>query len=941
MAGHFNTLLEAAAENPDERLSDLPLLTDAERQQLLVEWNRTEVAYPRDRCLHELFEEQVERAPDAIAVVFEDKQLSYRQLNERANQLARHLQGLGVGPDTLVGICVERSLEMVVGLLGILKAGGAYVPLDPEYPKERLTFMLEDAQPLALVTQRKLQGVMPSHQATVIYIDPNDQIGAEINYEFGSKSNTNPNCLAYVLYTSGSTGRPKGVAIKHRSVVMFSTWAKQIFTAEEFAGVLFSTSICFDLSIFELFVTLANGGKVILAKNALELPTLRAAHDVRMINTVPSAMAEVVRGGGLPQSVITVNLAGEPLAQSLVDQLYERHSIRRVFDLYGPTETTTYSAFTLRERGGKATIGRPISNTKIYILDPRMQPMPIGVPGELHIGGLGLARGYHNRPGLTLEKFIPDPFSTEPGARLYKTGDLARYLPDGAIEYLGRLDHQVKIRGFRIELGEIESVFATHPAVREAVVLAREDYPDEKRLVAYLTIKEGEPPKDSELRGLLRAKLPEYMIPSAFVILDRFQLTPNGKVDRKALPRPDLPSLNQTEFVAPSTQTEKAVAGIWRQALGVERVGLHDNFFGLGGHSLMAVRVVGEINRRLNAKLDVFALYQNQTVGQLANLLERRPPVRSETQLVTLRGGQAGPRIYIIGAGPAEHRLAQLIGGDRAVFGVTPREWRKAIEGGASAAAPTFEHLAAICTNAVHENAGASPCVLMAFWQWGRPAFEAAHLLLRSGGNVALVVLVDAYSYDVGGLTRGTFFRSWRKIWRGATTRSASDNRYLAARCASFAKSWRLLLWLLWRMPRVLKWRVSAMKNRILYGARKSFYLSENGEQIEQAVVNESLKAAAKLYQPHPLDARGALIRPYFEGEELLPDFDVTNGWGDLFTRGLDVVETAGTHGSLISSENFPILVQRINSALDRNADAHAGQLPGERRSTTALAVSS
>ena len=475
MLGHYQTLLEGIVANPDRRLSELPLLTGAERQQMLVEWNQTGATYPKDRCLHELIEEQVERTPDATAVVFEDMQLTYRQLNQRANQLARHLQELGVGPDTLVGICMERSLEMVVGLLGILKAGGAYVPLDPAYPKERLAFMLDDARPLALVTQRKLQEVLPSHQSKVVYLDAGDETGAGIEQEFEAKLKVRPNGLAYVLYTSGSTGQPKGVAIEHRSAVAFVTWARRVFTDEEFAGVLFSTSICFDLSVFELFATLGNGGKVILAKNALALPTLSAANEVRMINTVPSAMAELVRVGGLPRSLITVNLAGEPLAQSLVDRLYEQSSIRRVFDLYGPTETTTYSTFTLRERGGKATIGRPISNTNIYILDRHLQPTPIGVPGELHIGGIGLARGYHNRPELTAEKFIPNPFGSEPGARLYKTGDLARYLPDGTIEYLGRLDHQVKLRGFRIELGEIESLLAADPGVREAVVVVREE----------------------------------------------------------------------------------------------------------------------------------------------------------------------------------------------------------------------------------------------------------------------------------------------------------------------------------------------------------------------------------------------------------------------------------------------------------------------------------
>jgi amino acid adenylation domain-containing protein len=486
MVGHYQTLLAAAAAEPGRRLGELPLLGGAERQQLLVGWNQTQRDYPRNKCVHELFEEQVERAPEATAVVFEDQRLTYRELNERANRLARRLQKLGVGPDTLVGVCMERSLEMVAGLLGILKAGGAYVPLDPEYPKERLAFMLEDARPLAVVTQRKLQQVLPSHQARVVYLDASDETDGEIERRFGAESKGRANCLAYVLYTSGSTGRPKGVAIEHGSAVAFATWARRVFTDEEFGGVLFSTSICFDLSVFELFVTLGNGGKVILAKNVLELPTLRAAQEVRMINTVPSAIAELARTHGIPRSVLTVNLAGEPLAQSLVDHLYERCLVQRVYDLYGPTEATTYSTFTLRERGGRATIGRPIANTLIYILDGDRQPVPIGVAGELHIGGDGLARGYLHREELTGEKFIPDPFNRRPGARLYKTGDLARYLPDGNIEYLGRLDHQVKIRGFRIELGEIETVLNEHAAVKTAAVLASEDNAGDKRLIAYV-----------------------------------------------------------------------------------------------------------------------------------------------------------------------------------------------------------------------------------------------------------------------------------------------------------------------------------------------------------------------------------------------------------------------------------------------------------------------
>ena len=486
MVGHLRTLLEDVLADAARPLADAPLLTQGERRQILVDWNQTQGDYPADKCLHELFEEQARRTPGATAIVFKDQRLTYRQLDERASLLARQLQQLGVGPDTLVGICVERSLDMVAGLLGILKAGGAYVPLDPTYPKNRIKFMLEDARPLALVTQRRLHDVLPPHNASVVYVDATGETGGGIQDRIEIEMRTRPNNLAYVLYTSGSTGRPKGVAIEHRSAVSFTAWARRVFTDEEFAGVLFATSICFDLSVFELFATLSNGGKVILAENALQLPALPAANEVRMINTVPSAIAELARTNGIPRSVVTVNLAGEPLAQSLVDKLYEDCAVQRVYDLYGPTEATTYSTFTLRRRGGKATIGRPISNTQIYILDPHQRPVPIGVPGELYIGGDGLARGYLNRPELTMERFVSNPFIQDSKARLYKTGDLTRYAQDGTIEYLGRIDHQVKLRGFRIELGEIETVLSQHPGVKAAAVVAVEDKTGDKRLVAYV-----------------------------------------------------------------------------------------------------------------------------------------------------------------------------------------------------------------------------------------------------------------------------------------------------------------------------------------------------------------------------------------------------------------------------------------------------------------------
>ena len=486
MVGHFQTLLEGIVANPEQKIAQLPLLTQFEQQQL-AGWNNTETDYPKDACIHQLFEQQVERSPDAIALVFEDEQLTYKELNQRANQLAHHLRNLGVGPEVLVGICVERSLEMVVGLLGILKAGGAYVPLDPAYPPERLVFMLEDAEVAVLLTQARLVKSLPKHQGHTVCLDTDWQI-IERQSEENLISEVKLDKLAYVIYTSGSTGKPKGVAIEHRNAVALLDWARQVFNPEDLAGVLASTSICFDLSVFELFVPLSRGGKVILAENALHLPTLSGALDVTLINTVPSAIAELLRMDGIPSSVRTVNLAGEPLRNKLVQQVYEHNTVQKVFNLYGPSEDTTYSTYTLVKKGGNEPppIGRPIANTQIYILDAQLQAVPIGIPGELYIGGAGLARGYLNRPELTAERFIPNPFSDEPSSRLYKTGDLARYLSDGNIEFLGRIDQQVKIRGFRIELGEIEAVLSQHPDVRESVVMKREDASGNQFLVAYI-----------------------------------------------------------------------------------------------------------------------------------------------------------------------------------------------------------------------------------------------------------------------------------------------------------------------------------------------------------------------------------------------------------------------------------------------------------------------
>ena len=553
------------------------MLTAVEKHQLLVEWNDAKSEYRKNQCIHELFEAQVEKTPDSIALVFESRQLSYRELNDRANQLANYLKKLGIGAESHVGICMERSLELIIGLLGILKAGGAYVPLDPSYPVERLKFMLDDAQVSVLLTQAHL---LEDGGAGIDCLAPAIQrVCLDRDWDLIAKeSAANPenltiaNNLAYVIYTSGSTGQPKGVAIEHQNTMGFLSWVHSTFTQEELSGVLASTSICFDLSVFELFAPLTCGGMVILADNALALTTIASRSKVSLINTVPSAMNELLRLEAIPPSVRVINLAGEPLRPELVRRIYESTSASKVHDLYGPSECTTYSTWTLRSAEGRQTIGRPIANTQVYILDANRNPVPIGVVGEIYIGGDGVARGYLNRPELTAERFIYHSFDGEPAQRLYRTGDLARYLPDGNIEFLGRTDNQIKIRGFRIELGEIEAVLAQHPRVREAIVIAGEDSNGDKRLVAYIVPRQS-PPTTNELRALLKAKLPDYMVPSALVFLDSLPLTPNGKVDHSALPSPDRDAADSKQlYVAPGNASEQVIADIWVEILGVKRI---------------------------------------------------------------------------------------------------------------------------------------------------------------------------------------------------------------------------------------------------------------------------------------------------------------------------------------------------------------------------------
>ncbi len=623
MLRHWEVLLDAISADPEKPLSELPMLTDDERHQLLVEWNKTATSSPREQTIHEIITAQAARTPNAVAIECEDSAISYTELNRRANQLAHHLRRLGVGPEVRVGLCVERSVEMVVSLLAILKAGGAYVPLDAGYPHERLQFIADDARLSMLIIQQKTLAVLPSDLSErgvcIVNLDAEyEQISAESETEV--ESEVCADNLAYVIYTSGSTGVPKGVAIRHYSTLVMLDWAHRTFTPSQLSGVLASTSICFDLSVFELFVPLSCGGTVILVENILHLASSPVATDVTLINTVPSAIAELVRLGGVPDTVRTVNLAGESLTPELVQRVYERMRVENVYNLYGPSEDTTYSTQAQVERGAtRVTIGRPIANTEAYILDKRMGVSPVGVAGELYIGGGGLARGYLNRPHLTAEKFVPHPFNSASGARLYRTGDIVRYLHDGEIEFIGRRDQQIKLRGFRIELGEIEAALRRHSSVSEAVVIVREDEPGDKRLIAYLVGAVNGDVDGVEWRAYLKERLPEYMIPQMFVTLAAMPLTANGKVDRRALPAPDQHAQqSEHDYVAPRTPEEELLAAIWADVLGVEPISIHDNFFERGGHSLLATQVIVRIREAFQVELPVRVLFEMPVLAALA-----------------------------------------------------------------------------------------------------------------------------------------------------------------------------------------------------------------------------------------------------------------------------------------------------------------------------------
>lgn len=640
LVGHYQTLLKGMTAAPQQRCWQVPILTETECRQLLIDWNDTATAYPRDRCIHQLFEAQAVHTPDAWAVVFEDQHLTYHELNVRANQLAQHLQRLGVGPDVLVGLCMERSLEMIVALLAILKAGGAYVPLDLSYPEELVTFMLEDTQVSVLVTQSRLAEKLPQYRARLVCLDRDWHIIAR-ERAANPVSNIQPEHLAYVMYTSGSTGKPKGVAITHRNVVRLVKATNYAdLTAEQVFLQL--APISFDASTLEIWGSLLNGARLIVAPpRALSLEELRTIleeYQVTLLWLTAGLFHQMVESQleGLAH-VKQLLAGGDVLPVADVRQVLQKLKTCQLINGYGPTESTTFAcchAITNAEPiGVSIPIGRPIANTQVYVLDSHLQPVPVGVTGELYIGGDGLGRGYLNRPELTAERFIHHPFSQRQDARLYRTGDLVRYRSDGAIEFLGRNDDQVKIRGFRIELSGVETALGEHPAVRECVVVARPDTNGQKRLIAYLAPTGERALSVEDIRAYAARRLPGYMLPAAFVLVDHLPLTPNGKVDRKALPDPtENQQTASNAYADPCDAVEEILAELWSTVLGLEGVGVNASFFDLGGDSLSATRVISRIFKLFQIQVPLQAFFKEPTIAELARILVLMEPLPGQVQ---------------------------------------------------------------------------------------------------------------------------------------------------------------------------------------------------------------------------------------------------------------------------------------------------------------------
>jgi amino acid adenylation domain-containing protein len=888
MAGHFRKLLESIVANPDEPILKLPLLTDAERHQLLVEWNDTAMAYPRDCSLHHLFEAQAARTPNATAVSFGDESLTYGELERRANQLARYLIHLGAKPDSLVAICVERSLDMIVGLLGILKAGAAYVPVDPAYPQDRIAYMLENSEAALIVTQSQLTTNLPQSGAKFVCLD-SDWPEIAKQSPASPALTLDPENRAYVIFTSGSTGKPKGVEIPHGAVVNFlTTMAEQPgMTAND--RLLAVTTLSFDIAGLEMYLPLTQGASLEivsrdLASDGKRLLAKLKTSGTTVMQATPATWRMLLEAGWMGDPRLKILIGGEAVSEKLANQLLDRSG--SVWNVYGPTETTIWSTTTnLEKNQGAVTIGRPIGNTEIFILDTMLQPVPIGVAGELHIGGDGLARGYLKRRELTAEKFICHPLDSNPNARLYKTGDLVRYLPSGNIEFLGRIDHQVKIRGFRIELGEIETVLRQHPEISDTVVVAREDTPGDKRVVAYCVASQAQAPTAAGLRAFLKEKLPEYMLPSVFVMLKTMPLTPNGKVDRRSLPAPSQSDFAPKEaFAAATDAIEAQLVSIWESVLGVRPIGIRDNYFELGGHSLVAVRLMNRIEEAFGKTLPIATLLQAPTIEQLAVIVRQEGTAPAWSCLVPIQTAGTNPPFFCIhganGAVVRFHALSQYLGSDQPFYGLQAQ----GLDPG-HASHTSIEEMAAYYIPLIRKVQPRGPYFLGGYSLGGAIAFEMAQQLIRQGESVAMVVLFD------------TNFPLPKDSARGDVASTSSA------------------LLGLFRVPAAER---RAYLERMITAPLRMYQRHKLVSTLPPIVkkVRTACFDAESNYQPKPYAGHVILFRS--NHKPLGQITDPRAGWTRYATRGLEIHEIKGNHENILLEPQVRFVAEQLKACLNQ-----------------------
>ncbi|HEU4561488.1 MAG TPA: amino acid adenylation domain-containing protein [Longimicrobium sp.] len=910
--GYLHRALEAMVADESQSVARLPLLPEAERRLVVEDWNATTRPYPTGLRVHDLFRAQAARTPHAVALSWHGERLTYAELERRANQIANALRRRGVGPEVRVGICLPRTPDLAAAMLGVLGAGGAYVPLDPAYPRERLGYMLEDARVTLVITDSSLADRLPHDAAALLLLDAErDAIAAEP--ADAPESGVVPENLSHVIFTSGSTGRPKGVMIRHSSVVVLLHWLRENVTDEERSSVLFSTSINFDVSIAEVFGTLAWGGKLVLVENALELAELK--EEVVYASMVPSAAAELLRSGGIPASVKTLNLGGEALPNALAQGLYGLETVEKVGNLYGPTEDTTYSTCYVVPRGAdQVLVGTPVANTQAYILDRHLQPVPVGVVGELYLAGDGLSRGYANHPAMTAERFVPCPFGA-PGARMYRVMDRVRRRADGEIEYLGRTDFQVKVRGYRIELGEIEARLAEHPGVRAPAVLVREDAPGDRRLVAYYL--GDEPVAVDALKAHLADRLPEYMVPAAYVWMEAYPLTPNGKVDRKALPAPEDQAYAAGEYAAPVGDTEQALAEIWAEVLGVERVGRDDNFFELGGHSLLAVRMIARVRQVLEAEVSLAHLFSHPTVESLAARVSGAAPQVRTDQAIPIRPSGSQPPLFLVYEGAGTIAYAQVlhphVSGDIPVYALPAPS--------ADAPLQTVEGMATRLVRMIREVRPSGPYRVAGWSLGGVLAYEIASQLIGQDEIVEFVGMIDSY--------------------HPARFRAASHDA---------AREHALLLHVLQMAEDVeSSVRVEPDEASVAAGdANLETFVTRCLEQgllpshvtVEQARqmrdrMRDHQRALGE-YSPQPLP-----VAVHLFPAQQSTDPDPSHGWqATLPATRLQVVPVPGTHLSMMQAPNAATLGEALSRAIDRARDGAAPLSVGGRLPTAGPSAS-